>query len=87
MGVKMDAIEEIKKRILDLEGHKDKLSELIPWKETQAPLLEKELAGVKAELHDLRQQLEAVTKHAAPAPAPTPAPDPREEEGYIGFFS
>lgn len=81
----MDALEELKKRILDLEGHSQKLSEMIGWKDTQAPLLEKELAGVKAELHDLRQRLEGLKKPSGPGAAENP--DPREEEGYSGFFS
>lgn len=85
----MDPIEEIKTRILELESHKDKLKDLIPWKEKEAPQLKKELENVLAELHDLRKQIDALKKHAEAAPpVPVSAPNVVDQEGdeYRGFF-
>ena len=56
----MSELEELQKRILDLENKKTGLEDLIPWHQNERPKIEKELSGLTAELHELRKELNAL---------------------------
>lgn len=77
-------MEEIQKRILDLENEKKKVEDVISWRQNESPKLSKEMDAMKAELHDLRAQLAELKKPAAPVPA---GGDNTTGDAYHGFFS
>ena len=53
----MDQLEELQKRILDLENKRAGLEDVIPWHQNERPKIEKELSGLMVELHELRKEL------------------------------
>lgn len=53
----MDAIEELKGRILELEKTKERLEDLIKWRGELSPKLEADISALKASLHETRELL------------------------------
>lgn len=77
-------MDEIQKRILDLENEKKKVEDVISWRQNESPKLTKEMETLKAELHDLRAQLADLKK---PAPAVPAGGNSETGDAYHGFFS
>lgn len=77
-------MDEIQKRILDLENEKKKIEDVISWRQNESPKLSKEMEILKAELHDLRAQLADIKK---PAPSVPAGGDSATGDAYHGFFS
>ena len=77
-------MDEIQKRILDLENEKKKIEDVISWRQNESPKLSKEMETLKAELHDLRAQLADIKK---PAPSVSAGGDSATGDAYHGYFS
>lgn len=73
-------IEELQKRILELENRKKEIEDLIPWRQNEMPKFGKELEGLKLSLHEMRAELDGLKKSTAPASAD------RSDEPFFGFF-
>jgi len=77
-------MDEIQKRILDLENEKKKIEDVISWRQNESPKLSKEMETLKAELHDLRAQLADIKK---PAPSVAAGGDSATGDAYHGYFA
>jgi len=80
-----EPLEEIKNRILQIE-------DLIPWRQNEFPKFEKEIAALKKEAHELRQQMNlileknsAAIKEKVETKTETEENDEGGKNGFWGF--